>query len=132
MLQRIALDKAFAYLRGEDDALIPLFVRLSAQEVDESPRRFLERMWHEAMPGRQVDAATEVREVLHRGRLCILCDALNEARREKYADRMHDWREFAADLPAGNQLVFSCRKLDYGGELAIQQVEIDPLTPCTD
>ena len=45
----------------------------------------------------------------------------------RYAERMHDWRDFASSLPAGNQLVFSCRKLDYAGELAIQQVEIDAL-----
>ncbi len=42
---------------------------------------------------------------------------------------MHDWRDFAAALPAGNHLLFSCRKLDYAGEVAVQQVEIDPLTP---
>jgi hypothetical protein len=42
---------------------------------------------------------------------------------------MADWRDFARDLPAGNRLLFTCRSQDYYGELAVQQVEIDPLTP---
>lgn len=129
VLQRIALDKALAYLQDNADAQLPLFVRLSAQQADETPRAFLERMWQEQMPGSHVDATAELSDALRQGRLCILADALNEARREQYTERMHDWRDFAADLPAGNHLVFSCRKLDYAGELAVQQVEIDPLTP---
>ncbi|MBI1299758.1 SUMF1/EgtB/PvdO family nonheme iron enzyme [bacterium] len=127
VLRRIALDKAAAYLQSEDNTNlpIPLFVQLSAQKTDESPPEFLARMWGDLLPGRRGDG--ELADLLRRGRLCILCDALNEARREKYAERLHDWRDFAAALPTGNQLIFSCRKLDYGGELAVQQVEIDPL-----
>lgn len=101
-----------------------------SRPMGQLPRAFLERMWREQTPGRHLDAAEgELRDALHQGRLCILADALNEARRVQYTERMHDWRDFAADLPAGNHLIFSCRKLDYAGELAVQQVEIDPLTP---
>ncbi len=129
VLQRIALDKGLARLAEGRAALTPLFVRLSDQDVAESPRTFLARMWKEAMPGASVDAAEgELRDALGQGRLCLLVDALNEARSENYRERMIDWRDFAAALPAGNKLVFSCRKLDYNGELAVQQVEIDPLT----
>ncbi len=129
VLQRIALDKALGYLQGEAGAQLPLFVRLAAQQADETPQAFLARMWREAMPGGAVDGMGELRDALRRGRLCLLVDAINEARRENYTERMHDWRDFAAELPAGNHLIFSCRTLDYAGEMAVQQVEIDPLTP---
>jgi len=129
VLQRIALDKGLARLAEGQTALTPLFVRLSDQRVDESPHGFLARMWQEAMPGASVDGAEgELRDALNQGRLCLLVDALNEARSENYRERMIDWYDFADKLPTGNKLVFSCRKLDYNGELAVQQVEIDPLT----
>ena len=129
VLQRIALERALAWLRGDSGAQLPLFVRLSAQQADETPQAFLARMWQEAVPGSGRAAAEELRAALRQGRRCPLVDALNEARRDNYAERMHDWRDFAAGLPPGNHLLFSCRKLDYAGEVAVQQVEIDPLTP---
>ena len=128
VLQRLSLDRAVACLQGEPAARLPLYVRLSAQEAAESPRAFLARIWREHVPG-SVDGEGELRTALRQGRLCLLVDAINEARRENIDARMADWREFAAELPAGNQLVFSCRTLDYNGELAVQQVEIDPLAP---
>ncbi len=51
VLQRIALDRALAWLRGDSGAQLPLFVRLSAQQADETPQAFLARMWQEAVPG---------------------------------------------------------------------------------
>ena len=129
VLQRIALDKALACLQGETGAQLPLFVKLAAQQVNETPQTFLARMWQETMPGGAVEGMGELREALRQGRLCLLVDAINEARREHYTERMHEWRDFAAGLPAGNHLIFSCRTLDYAGEMAVQQVEIDPLTP---
>ena len=129
VLQRIALDKALACLQGETGAQLPLFVKLAAQQVNETPQAFLARMWQETMPSGAVDGVSELRNALRKGRLCLLVDAVNEARREHYTERMHDWRDFAAELPAGNHLIFSCRTLDYAGEMAVQQVEIDPLTP---
>ena len=129
VLQRIALDRALGCWRGETGAQLPLFVRLAAQQTDETPQAFLARMWREAMPGGAVDGMSELRDALRKGRLCLLVDAINEAKREHLTERLHDWRDFAAELPAGNHLVFSCRTLDYAGELAVQQVEIDLLTP---
>ncbi|MFN8467194.1 MAG: SUMF1/EgtB/PvdO family nonheme iron enzyme [Caldilineaceae bacterium] len=126
VLQRIALDRAVACLQAQPGARFPLFVRLAAQEAAESPRTFLARMWRENVPG-SGDAGAELAAALRQGRLCLLVDAINEARRERYGERMDEWRDFAGELPAGNQLVFSCRTLDYNGELAVQQVEIDPL-----
>ena len=125
VLQRLALDQALARLRDPAATRLPLLVRLAAQKPEESPQQFLARMWRQEMPGETED---DFIRGWQQGRLCLLADALNEARREKYSERMAEWRELAATLPAGNRLVFSCRAQDYYGELALQQVEIDPLT----
>ncbi|RME50976.1 MAG: NACHT domain-containing protein, partial [Caldilineae bacterium] len=129
VLQRLALELALKRLQRADDTLLPLFVRMAAQKPDESPLDFLARMWREQAPGLHTDPAGEMALALHQGRLCLLCDALNEARREKYRERMMDWADFARHLPTGNRLVFTCRTQDYSGELAVQQVEVDPLSP---
>ncbi|MFZ4664516.1 MAG: SUMF1/EgtB/PvdO family nonheme iron enzyme [Caldilineaceae bacterium] len=135
VLQRLLLDLALQRLQSQPPAAaakparLPFFVRLAAQLPDESPLAFLTRAWQVALPGAHSDAAAELTQALQRGELCLLCDALNEARRDRYAERMADWRDFARDLPPGNRLLFTCRSQDYYGELAVQQVEIDPLTP---
>lgn len=133
VLQRLLLDLALQRLQshsvsGGAPPRLPLFVRLAAQQPTETPLDFLVRMWRAALPGAHTDAAAEFTQALQRGELCLLCDALNEARRERYAERLADWRDFARELPAGNRLLFTCRSQDYYGELAVQQVEIDPLT----
>ncbi len=129
VLQRIALDRAVACLQdaaggaaaavcapgGPGGGGIPAHL----------PRAYVARTRAGQRGRRRPSCATALRQ----GRLCLLVDAINEARRENYSERMLDWRDFAGELPAGNQLVFSCRTLDYNGELAVQQVEIDPLTP---
>ncbi len=129
VLQRLALEMALKRLREGGDALLPLFVRLASQKVDEAPIDFLGRMWREEAPGLHTDPAGEVTLALRQGRLCLLCDALNEARREKFRERLMEWADFARQLPAGNRLLFTCRTQDYSGGLAVQQVEVDPLSP---
>lgn len=128
VLQRLALDVALQRLQGAAQPLtwLPLFVRLASQEPQETPLAFLERMWRLAMPGSSAGAFTEA---LQQGDLCILCDALNESLRERYWERVRSWKDFAHDLPAGNRLVITCRRQDYQSELAVQQIEIDPLSP---
>ena len=128
VMQRLALDEALARLHDPAGARLPLWVRLAAQKPEESPHEFLARLWQLEMPGAAGDAEAELARALQGGRLCILADALNEARRERYSERSAEWRDFAEALPSGNRLLFSCRTLDYGGELAVQQVEIDPLS----
>ena len=128
VMQRLALDQALARLHDPASARLPLWVRLAAQKPEESPHEFLVRMWRLENPGSPGTPETELLQALQGGRLCILCDALNEARRERYVERTAEWRDFAEALPTGNRLVFSCRTQDYSGELAVQQVEIDPLT----
>ena len=108
-------------------ARLPLVVRLAEQKADEDPHAFLARLWQRELPGPGVDAAAEFAAALHQGRLCLLCDTLNEARRDRLQERIDNWRDFAAALPAGNRLVFTCRTDDYDGRLKVQQVEIDPL-----
>ena len=129
VLQRLALEMALKRLQAGGEALLPLFVRLASQKPDEAPIDFLGRMWREEAPGLYTDATGEIALALRQGRLCLLCDALNEARREKYRERMMEWADFARQLPAGNRLLFSCRTQDYSGGLAVQQVEVDPLSP---
>jgi formylglycine-generating enzyme required for sulfatase activity len=128
VLQRLALEMALTRLREGGDALLPIFVRLASQKVDEAPIDFLARMWREEAPGLHTDTTGEIATALRSGRLCLLCDALNEARREKYRERMQEWADFAQRLPVGNRLLFSCRTQDYSGGLAVQQVEVDPLS----
>jgi formylglycine-generating enzyme required for sulfatase activity len=129
LLQRLALEMAQTRLQGGGHPRLPLFVRLAAQKPDEPPLDFLGRMWWEAAPGLHADPTGEIALALGQGRLCLLCDALNEARREHYWERMQEWADFARQLPTGNRLIFTCRTQDYNGGLAVQQVEVDPLSP---
>lgn len=128
VLQRLALEMALKRLHEGGEALVPLYVRLASQKPDEAPIDFLARMWREEAPGLHNDTTGEIALALRQGRLCLLCDALNEARREKYRERMQEWADFARNLPTGNRLLFSCRTQDYSGGLAVQQVEVDPLS----
>lgn len=128
LLQRLALEMALTRLREGQEAHLPLLVRLASQKSDEAPLDFLARMWREAAPGLHTDPTGEIALALRQGRLCLLCDALNEARRENYQPRIQEWADFARHLPAGNRLIFTCRTQDYSGGLAVQQVEVDPLT----
>jgi formylglycine-generating enzyme required for sulfatase activity len=129
VMQRLTLDLAQERLGGNSRPLLPLFVRMAAQQPHETPHAFLTRQWQEQIPGDHAGAPTEFGQALRQGQLCILCDALNEARRENLRERLADWRDFAQALPTGNRLIFSCRTLDYTNDLAVQQVEVDPLSP---
>ncbi|MCP4210323.1 MAG: SUMF1/EgtB/PvdO family nonheme iron enzyme [Halieaceae bacterium] len=128
VLQRLAMELALKRLQvtsnPEPDARLPLLVKMQGQQPHETPEAFLTRMWRADMPG---GSEVDFQEMLQQGQLCILCDALNEALRARYRERMWAWRDFARGLPPGNRLPFTCRTLDYQGELAIQQVEIDAL-----
>ncbi len=129
VLQRLALEIALARLQEGGESRLPLFVRFASQKPDEAPLDFLARVWQEEAPGLHTDAKGEIAIALRQGRLCLLCDALNEARRENYQQRMQEWADFARRLPTGNRLIFTCRSQDYSGGLAVQQVEVDPLSP---
>jgi hypothetical protein len=128
VLEELALREAHGCLRGGDTTRLPFFVRLAAQKPDEDPHTFLARLWQIEMACTPEEAAAELAAMLKQGRLCLLCDALNEARRARFAERVQEWRDFWRRLPPGNALVFTSRTLDYQGELAAPQVEIDPLT----
>jgi formylglycine-generating enzyme required for sulfatase activity len=128
VLERIALAEAHRALCAGDAARLPFFVRLAAQKPDEDPHAFLARLWQIEMACTPEEAAAELAAMLKQGRLCLLCDALNEARRERYTERVQEWKAFWRGLPSGNALIFTSRTLDYQGDLAAPQVEIDALT----
>ncbi|HRA67190.1 MAG TPA: NACHT domain-containing protein [Caldilinea sp.] len=128
VLEKIALGEAHRALCVGDAARLPFFVRLAAQKPDEDPHAFLARLWQIEMACTPEEAAAELAGVLKQGRLCLLCDALNEARRERYAERVQEWKAFWRGLPPGNAAIFTSRTLDYQGDLAAPQVEIDALT----
>ena len=128
VLEKIALGEAHRALCVGDAARLPFFVRLAAQKPDENPHAFLARLWQIEMACTPEEAAAELAGVLKQGRLCLLCDALNEARRERYAERVQEWKAFWRGLPPGNAAIFTSRTLDYQGDLAAPQVEIDALT----
>lgn len=53
--------------------------------------------------------------------------ATRSTRRAATAARRCRWRDFAADLPTGNRLVFTCTAR-LPGELKVKQLEVDPLS----
>lgn len=73
----------------------------------------------------------ELREALRQGRLCLLVDAINEAASTTPGECTNGATSPPGCL-AGNHLIFSCRTLDYAGEMAVQQVEDRPAHPVTD
>lgn len=91
VLRRLTLDLALKRLQDEGERL-PLFVTLASQKPSEKPVEFLSRRWCEEMPGA---SESDFAQALRTGQLVLLCDALNEARRENYQVRADDWRDFA-------------------------------------
>ena len=60
------------------------------------------------------------------GRVCLLCDALNDMPGKDYLRKIRSWREFVTTY-ASNQFVFACRTGEYHGEIHFQPLEICPL-----
>ena len=71
----------------------------------------------------------DLHAALRRGEMLLLIDALNEmpfATGADYRQRVQAWRRFAEAWP-GNQMIFTCRSLDYSEPLGLPQVEIERL-----
>ena len=127
VLQRLALDQALARLH--DPARRRCLSSCGWQP--EGRRDRPTSSWPPLAPG---DAGAARRATLNSTALCnragcASCVTRSTRRaRDGYRSACDDWRDFAAGLPAGNRLVFTCRTQDYQGELKVKQVEIDPLS----
>jgi len=121
-LYRLAWQAARSQLLGETSRL-PLFVPLAEFSGRyETPDAFLEALAH-----KQLGTSWNVFKALRRGELLLLIDALNEmpfATGAHYRQRVQAWRRFVDAWP-GNQIVFTCRSLDYSEPLNLPQVEIE-------
>lgn len=103
------------------------------QKQPPEPGAWLARRWAERCPDLPPLSA-----LLGEGRMLLLLDGLNEIPVRSQAERRRSieaWRRFCVQLtegPAGNQVVISCRRLDYSqplssAELRVPQVQIEPL-----
>jgi formylglycine-generating enzyme required for sulfatase activity len=126
LLRRLALEGLHACVQDEG-ARIPLYVDLSGHR-ESKPVDFLLQQWRDQDYERGLGESLD--DVLRRGGLLLLADALNEMPRERMHDQVtawHTWLQTAC--PAGNRAVFTCRTLDYSHPLALPQVEALPLSP---
>ncbi len=117
-LQKIAFETARARLQ-KHSGLIPLFVRLSEQR-ERDPYGFLQTEWERSL-------GTPFAPALQAGQILILADGVNEITRESRPERLKEWRNFNRDQRGNNLLVFSGRFLDYGNELDLPRVLVEPL-----
>ncbi|RME74600.1 MAG: NACHT domain-containing protein [Chloroflexi bacterium] len=102
---------------------LPLFAPLAEYgEAYASPLEFLQ-----ALARRHLGEGFDLPAALRAGQVLLLVDALNEmpfATGRAYRRRVQAWRQFVQEWP-GNQMVFTCRSLDYSEPLDLPQVEIE-------
>ena len=113
-------------LHDPETARLPLVVRLAEQKADEDRIPF----WRASGSANCPVPARRRRGICRRpapGPAVPAVRCAQRGARDRLQERIDDWRDFAAALPAGNRLVFTCRTDDYDGRLKVQQVEIDPL-----
>ncbi|MGH6924674.1 MAG: SUMF1/EgtB/PvdO family nonheme iron enzyme [Propylenella sp.] len=119
---------AFEYAGRPD--MIPVLLRLGG--LASSVEDFIGQGWGcpaEAGHWGAPRLAANLRAYLESGRLFLLLDALNEMPQDRYRERCRALRAFIDQWSAkGNRFVVTCRRLDYGEELAgLQRVEVQPL-----
>ncbi len=123
-LYRLGWQAAQARLQTGEGKL-PLFVPLAEYSANyAAPADFVTALARSAL-GHGFDLQTALR----RGEMSLLIDALNEMPFSSGADyrrRVQAWRRFAEAWP-GNQMLFTCRSLDYSEPLGLPQVEIERL-----
>jgi formylglycine-generating enzyme required for sulfatase activity len=119
-LRRIARDLAARALRGDRAVPTPVPVSLHEFRVGDDPLEYVRRRCRDDMLRRRL------RQELKAGRICLLCDGLNETARHGYHRKIRAWHEFMEGFP-GNRFVFACRSSAYRGELRLPEVQIAPL-----
>ncbi|HMV82998.1 MAG TPA: SUMF1/EgtB/PvdO family nonheme iron enzyme [Blastocatellia bacterium] len=136
LLRRLQYDHSQDWLAGKSTVLnqqVSFFVPLNGYRPNAkgelpSPCEWLNERWktsHRQMP--------PLDEWLQEGRVLLLLDALNEMPHHSdgsYFDLIESWRVFAEEAAAqGNQLVFTCRRQDYGLALHVPVVQVQEMTP---
>jgi len=121
-LYRLGWQTAQERLKAHSGRL-PLFVPLAEYGASyASPESFVAALAHAAL-GNDFN----LQDALRRGEMLLLIDALNEmpfASGAEYRRRVQSWRRFVEAWP-GNQMIFTCRSLDYSEPLDLPQVEIE-------
>ncbi len=139
LLRRLEVDTAIAGLRQEGRGAVTFFVPLNTYAPAAiggplpAPGDWLAERWAARNP-----QLPPLGTLLAEGRMVLLLDALNEmpaADEKEYRQRVSQWKAWLQalhrDLP-GNQVVFSCRGLDYSQplstpDLRVPQVRIEAL-----
>lgn len=138
LLRRLGYDLAIAALRAPDEpARLPFYAEL--RDFDWNTHRTTPRAWLAGQwQARGYSQVGDFDSLLAAGRLLLLLDAVNEmpCAADEYDSLLGLWNSFISphSLPPGNQVVFSCRRLDYSRGLQIENrtiahVEVESLGP---
>ncbi|GLW34943.1 hypothetical protein Areg01_78790 [Actinoplanes regularis] len=119
-LRRIARDLAGRALRGDPGVPTPIVISLDEFGVGDDPLEYVRRRCRDDV------VRSRLRQELRAGRICLLCDGLNETGHRGYRRKVRAWRQFVRDWP-GNRFVFACRAPAYRGELNLPEIQIAPL-----
>jgi len=119
-LRRIARDLAARALRGDPDVPTPVLISLDEFDIGDDPLEYLRRRCRDDV------VRSRMRRELRAGRICLLCDDLNEIARPQYQKKVRAWSRFTQDW-RGNRFVFACRASAYRNELKLPRIAIAPL-----
>ncbi len=139
LLRRLEVDAAIAGLRGDGRDVVTFFVALNTYAPAAiggplpAPGDWLAERWAARNP-----SLPPLGDLLAQGRMILLLDALNEmpsTDEREYRQRVGLWKTWLQGLHRdhpGNQVVFSCRGLDYSQPLStpdmrVPQVRIEAL-----
>ena len=101
----------------DDTSLVPVLIGMEDYtSADLPPLEYVRRRCRPELKAR-------VEDELLAGRLCLLCDGLDEMPRADYYRKVRRWRELAETYES-SRFVFTCRSHNYGNELHLQPVEI--------
>ncbi len=140
LLRRLEMDAAVAALQGEDGETGPVTFHVALNTFrtpGAEPPEVAE--WLATEWSRRHPHLPSLPSLLEEGRALLLLDGLNEmphADGVDYRRRIDRWRHFLQTEVAprpGNQVVITCRTLDYGQplstpELRVPQVRIEPMS----
>ncbi|MFF4837544.1 SUMF1/EgtB/PvdO family nonheme iron enzyme [Streptomyces sp. NPDC001315] len=119
-LRRISRDLATRALRGDPDVPTPILISLHEFATGDDPLGYVQRRCRDDV------VRSRLRQELRAGRVCLMCDGLNEMGRHDYRKKVRAWRQFMQDW-RGNRFVFACRTSAYQSELGLPEIEIAPL-----